>query len=441
MTIFYFSCICTRFFKTRGVAFAQHWATQKVLLPMLLLILLDQLSVQSRPVAIFIFSMRFFVWWFGLGVLSSVGLGSGMHSGLLFLFPHMLRVVNCASADVGCGTSFDSSTDIWVFVNPDDFECPAGTKLPGNAGQVSLLMLFLKTLPECFIWGAGTAAGEIPPYWISYAASVAGQVDEDFAEIEELENMQEVASWDLFTRMKRWMIRFMRDYGFWGVFLMSAWPNAAFDLCGICCGHFQMPFWTFFGGTLAGKAGVKAVGQCLFFTVIFSPKYVQVLMELIRSSGASALCTLGGSPPCDQVFQTMLDRQIKKFENPEAFKLLAPGTELKTALAQGGTLYPAASCSAIWEHIQKGPALVEYTQEYLCDTLEEASTVGLLKVHNSQYSVTSDLMQGEPLLKVLFGYFVMLVMAGFVITTIEQFAQQYAKEVDDKELEKIKATK
>ena len=41
----------------------------------------------------------------------------------------------------------------------------------------------------------------------------------------------------------------------------------------------------------------------------------------------------------------------------------------------------------------------------------------------------------------LFGYFVMLVMAGFVITTIEQFAQQYAKEVDDKELEKIKATK
>ena len=32
------------------------------------------------------------VWWLGLGILSSIGLGTGMHSGLLFLFPHMLKV-------------------------------------------------------------------------------------------------------------------------------------------------------------------------------------------------------------------------------------------------------------------------------------------------------------------------------------------------------------
>lgn len=35
---------------------------------------------------------QYVVWWVGLGVLSSVGLGAGMHSGLLFLFPHMLKV-------------------------------------------------------------------------------------------------------------------------------------------------------------------------------------------------------------------------------------------------------------------------------------------------------------------------------------------------------------
>ena len=34
----------------------------------------------------------FVAWWLGLGVLSSIGLGTGMHSGLLFLFPHMLKV-------------------------------------------------------------------------------------------------------------------------------------------------------------------------------------------------------------------------------------------------------------------------------------------------------------------------------------------------------------
>jgi len=38
--------------------------------------------------------VQYVVWWVGLGVLSSVGLGAGMHSGLLFLFPHMLKVCN-----------------------------------------------------------------------------------------------------------------------------------------------------------------------------------------------------------------------------------------------------------------------------------------------------------------------------------------------------------
>ena len=36
--------------------------------------------------------VEFAVWWLGLGILSSIGLGTGMHSGLLFLFPHMLKV-------------------------------------------------------------------------------------------------------------------------------------------------------------------------------------------------------------------------------------------------------------------------------------------------------------------------------------------------------------
>ena len=41
------------------------------------------------------------VWWVGLGILSSIGLGTGMHSGLLFLFPHMLKVT-VSSANSCC---------------------------------------------------------------------------------------------------------------------------------------------------------------------------------------------------------------------------------------------------------------------------------------------------------------------------------------------------
>lgn len=42
--------------------------------------------------------LQYVVWWVGLGVLSSIGLGTGMHSGLLFLFPHMLKVGSSAWA-------------------------------------------------------------------------------------------------------------------------------------------------------------------------------------------------------------------------------------------------------------------------------------------------------------------------------------------------------
>ena len=50
------------------------------------------------------------VWWIGLGVLSSIGLGTGMHSGLLFLFPHMLKarkrtlclLLNFSCTNQGC---------------------------------------------------------------------------------------------------------------------------------------------------------------------------------------------------------------------------------------------------------------------------------------------------------------------------------------------------
>ena len=65
------------------------------------------------------------------------------------------------------------------------------------------------------------------------------------------------------------MIAILQRFGFWGVFVLSAWPNAAFDLCGICCGHFLMPFWTFFGGTFAGKALVKAPAQVAVWLGVF----------------------------------------------------------------------------------------------------------------------------------------------------------------------------
>jgi vacuole membrane protein 1 len=60
--------------------------------------------------------------------------------------------------------------------------------------------------------------------------------------------------------------------------LQAAWPNAAFDLCGICCGHFQMSFWQFFGATFIGKALIK-VGLCAGDDAVRSEAHFEVAMS------------------------------------------------------------------------------------------------------------------------------------------------------------------
>jgi hypothetical protein len=58
-------------------------------------------------------------------------------------------------------------------------------------------------------------------------------------------------------------------------------PNPLFDLAGITCGHFLVPFWTFFGATLIGKAIIKTHLQQLTVIVAFN--------ENLVSSAVSAL--------------------------------------------------------------------------------------------------------------------------------------------------------
>lgn len=69
--------------------------------------------------------------------------------------------------------------------------------------------------------------------------------------------------------MQAWMMRVIQQHGFYGILLLASWPNAAFDLCGICCGAFMMPFWEFFAATLIGKGVIKVSGQSLFFVALF----------------------------------------------------------------------------------------------------------------------------------------------------------------------------
>jgi hypothetical protein len=213
--------------------------------------------------------LRFAVWWLGLGILSSIGLGTGMHSGLLFLFPHIFFIVSSAEK---CGhLNFDARSNMWsgVMKPGDTFECLTKAIPADYEKNVTFIALFIKCALACMLWGVGTAIGELPPYATAYAARLAGKEDE----FDEILAESEIDKKDVVARMKAWMIKVVNDWGFLGVLLLSSWPNALFDLTGICCGHVLMHWTVFLSAVIIGKAFIKVNGQLIFFILLFSSKY------------------------------------------------------------------------------------------------------------------------------------------------------------------------
>lgn len=209
------------------------------------------------------FAVEYTVWWVGLGILSSIGLGSGLQSGVLFLFPHVIKV--CLAAQTCKTLDFESATDIW-FRHPDNlFQCP---QLSETSTPVTFFGVWKKVILVCFLQSAGTAIGEIPPYWMTKASRLAAMESgaEDAEEVPE--ELEANSKYDVINRGKLYLIWFLRTYGFYGVLLMASYPNIAFDLCGICCGHFLMPFWTFFLATFLGKAIIRNAYQSFIYVAL-----------------------------------------------------------------------------------------------------------------------------------------------------------------------------
>ncbi|GFR43389.1 hypothetical protein Agub_g4464 [Astrephomene gubernaculifera] len=221
--------------------------------------------------------IKYVVWWVGLGVLSSIGLGTGMHTGLLFLFPHILKV--CLAAETCGHVRFSTRQDMWY--SSESFKC-------GEWGpqEVTFGDLVAKVIVTAVLWGIGTAIGEIPPYWLSYSAAVAGRKNEAMLELEEALSASPAQHRNLLqriiARLEQWMVGFIRGHGFWGILALASWPNAAFDLCGLVCGNFRFPFWKFFGATLLGKGGFKVLGQVVFFVSLFRRNSREALLAWLE---------------------------------------------------------------------------------------------------------------------------------------------------------------
>ena len=180
--------------------------------------------------------------WFGCGVLSTAGLGSGVQTGALFLFPATCRL----AVEWSDGQS-TSSEDTSSFSD----------------------LMWAVAIPG-FWSGTGSAAGELLPFVLARMIKAAG--GDPFALLEE-PDVPDPRSLDFDGGSKRknksWTSvlvantrsamegQMLESHVFIKIFVLAAVPNGLFDLCGLVCGSAGIPFWTFFGAVWSGKALVR----------------------------------------------------------------------------------------------------------------------------------------------------------------------------------------
>ncbi|KAI9081121.1 hypothetical protein K1719_036880 [Acacia pycnantha] len=212
---------------------------------------------------------QFGLWWIALGVASSIGFGSGLHTFVLYLGPHIafftIKAMQCGRVDLK-SAPYDTiqlkSGPSWLDKDCSEFGPPLFQTEHGS--RVPLSWILPQVQMEAILWGAGTAIGELPPYFISRAARESGRAHA----MKELDTKKKGILATLLNKIKRWFLSHSQHLNFPSILVLASVPNPLFDLAGIMCGEFGVSFWKFFLPTLIGKAIIKTHIQTVFIILI-----------------------------------------------------------------------------------------------------------------------------------------------------------------------------
>jgi hypothetical protein len=366
-------------------------------------------------------------WWMVLGILSSIGFGTGLHSGVMFLFPHVLQVVAAAEA---CNTT---SGLVGWFHHPCKLDCLTTTG-PKDGSAVTVVRIWLLVTVQCMLWGWGTAIGELPPYLVSKAARLAGSKDSEYeAELEASRKSK-----DLFSRMKIWTIDFTEKHGFFGVFLLASWPNAAFDMCGMCCGYVLMPFWTFFIATSCGKGLVKVNLQALFFIGLFGSAAFEIMLSGVDSLNGTLKSVIGKDLDLRSLAVKGRTKIVRQFEGQSRF--------MPEKLFEGRKALDLAALKEVYKQFDNVDVVADRVLKEW-----DASGDGKISIEELRQAASKvdnkvslgALDPGAPanIFKLLFEAFVCGLVLFFLFSVINQVAKQKQQDLDEAKLERLKKDK
>ena len=114
------------------------------------------------------------------------------------------------------------------------------------------------------MWGLGTALGELPPYFIAYNIDLKNKTATD--KLYNLcgsnkEQIKEYVDWSIYKLKKN---------SFLTIIMLSSWPNAFFDMCGIAAGFVKLSLGQFLIPTIIGKAVIKINCQLILILTSLS---------------------------------------------------------------------------------------------------------------------------------------------------------------------------
>ncbi|KAL0478414.1 vacuolar membrane protein 1 [Acrasis kona] len=237
--------------------------------------------------------------WMFLGVLSSVGLGTGLHTFLLNLGPFIAKTT-FASGECG-------SLDFDLY-GKNAFVCPLHTEQE----QVTMMNVIYKVEFAVLCWGLGTAIGELPPYFVARGARLSGKsvesvegldFDKELKTDPDSDGTLKAVAYRSVSIVKSFFHAFLTKYTFITILVMASIPNPLFDLAGVTCGYSLIPFKTFFGATVIGKAIIKANLQAVLIVLIFSRKQLDIVITFIENI----------VPSVKQSLENFIAKEVSKF--------------------------------------------------------------------------------------------------------------------------------
>ncbi|XP_066335937.1 vacuole membrane protein KMS1-like isoform X3 [Miscanthus floridulus] len=197
-----------------------------VVAPGILLTISD--GVHKKHVQEFLNYAKFVLWWVSLGVASSIGLGSGLHTFVLYLGPHIalftIKAVQCGRIDLKMAPYDTIQLKVgpsWLDKKCSEFGPPV---YPASAHSVRIPVFDL--LPqiqlEAVLWGIGTALGELPPYFISRAARLSGNKSKAVKELDVATSKEDGTVASSLNRTKRWLLSHSQHLNFFSILILAS---------------------------------------------------------------------------------------------------------------------------------------------------------------------------------------------------------------------------